>query len=78
MHGAEELPLRGAHLRARRGAAGRGVEEEAHDEGVALGYEEAAELVEPESAVYPRRRRGEKLGRFAGYGEGVAAGVVVV
>lgn len=45
--GAQELPLGGAHLGARRGAAGGGVEEEADDEGVALGDEEAAELVEP-------------------------------
>ena len=78
VHGAQELPLRGAHLRARGGAAGRGVEEEADDEGVALRDEEAAELVEPEGAVDARGRRGEELGRLAGYGYGVAAGVVVV
>lgn len=78
VHGAQELPLRGAHLRARGGAAGRRVEEEADDEGVALGDQEAAELVEPEGAVDRGRGGGEEPGGLAGYGHGVAAGVVVV
>lgn len=36
VHGAEELPLGGAHLGTCAGAAGGRVEEEADDEGVAL------------------------------------------
>lgn len=51
MNGAEKLPLGGAHLGAGVCAAGRRVEEEADDEGVALRDEEAAELVEPDCAV---------------------------
>jgi hypothetical protein len=51
MYGTEELPFRSAHLGTRVGAAWWGIEEEADDERVALRDEEAAELVEPESAV---------------------------
>ena len=51
VYGAEELPLGSAHLGARVCTAWRGVEEEADDERVALGDEEAAELVEPDGSV---------------------------
>ena len=66
VHGAEELPLGGAHLGAGGGAAGRGVEEEADDEAVALLDEEAAELVQPEGTVGGGRRGGEDLGGLPG------------
>lgn len=49
--GTQKLPLRGAHLGTRAGAAGRLIEEEADDERVALGNEETAEFVEPDGAV---------------------------
>lgn len=76
VHGAEELPLRRAHFRTRIGAAGRRVEQEADDEGVALRDEEAAEFVEPEGSVDGWRRGGELDGGGATNRLGVALGVV--
>lgn len=76
--GAQELPLRGAHLGARGRAARRGVEEEADDQVVALGDEEAAELIEPEGAVGAWRGSSELDGGGAGDGLGAAFAVVVV
>lgn len=57
VYGTEKLPLRGAHLGTGRSAAGRGVKKKADDEAVALRYEEAAQLIEPQRAVDARRRR---------------------
>lgn len=51
VNGAQELPLGRAHLGTGRGAARGRVEQEAHDEGVASGDEESAELVEPDGAI---------------------------
>ena len=76
--GAEELPLGGAHLGTRVGAAGRRVEEEADNEGVALRDEEAAELVEPQRPVDTRRRLRELKGRGAGQSLGAKRRVVIV
>lgn len=53
--GAEKLPLRCSHLGTCVGAARRCVKEEADDERVALRYEEAAELVEPQRSIDTRR-----------------------
>ena len=76
--GAQELPLRGPHLGA-RGRAARGVvEQEPHDEGVALRDEESAELVEPDGAFDARGGLGQLEGGFAGYGLRAAGRVVVV
>ena len=58
VHRTEILPLRGAHFRAVGRGAGRVVAKEADDQEVCLLYEEAAELVEPESAVDAIRWRG--------------------
>jgi hypothetical protein len=65
------LPFAGAHLRAGSGGAGRVVEEEAHDQVVALVGEEAAELVEPEGAVDALGLRGDEGCCLAGYCNGV-------
>ena len=78
MYGAQELPLGGTHLGARRGAAGRGVEEKPHDERVALGDEEAAELVKPECAVDTRRGLRELVCGFASDGLRAVGGMMVM
>lgn len=78
VHGAQELPLGGAHLGTGVGATRGGVEEEADDEGVALRDEEAAELVEPDGTVDAGRGLGELVGGGAGERLGVGRGVVAV
>jgi hypothetical protein len=45
MHCAEKLPFGGPHFRARYGAAGRRIKQEAHNEAVALGDEEPTEFI---------------------------------
>lgn len=55
VYSAEKLPLGGAHFGAGDRRAWRGVEEKAYDQAIALGDEEAAELIEPEGAVDTRR-----------------------
>ena len=69
VHGAEVLPLRGAHLRAVFCGARRVVREEAHYQAVGLLHEEATELVEPERTVHVLGRRGEYCRRFARDGD---------
>lgn len=71
VHGAQELPFAGAHLRAGGGGAGRAVEEKAYDQVVALVREEAAELIEPKGAVDAFGLRGHQRRRLAGYWSGV-------
>lgn len=78
VNGTKELPLGGAHLGACTGAARRGVEEEADDKGVALGDEEAAELIKPYGSVDSGRRLGELEGCSAGQWLGASRSVVVV
>lgn len=78
VNSAEKLPLGGAHFGTCVGATWRCVEEEAHDERVALRDEEAAELVEPEGTVDAWRRLGELVSGVAVDGFGSAGGEVVV
>lgn len=78
VHGAQELPLGRAHLRAGGGRAGRHVKQEPHDQAVALRDQEPAELVEPERAVDAGRGRGELGGRRPVYRRRVGRRVVVV
>lgn len=78
VHGTEKLPFRRAHLGACAGAARRRVEEEADDERVALRDEEAAELVEPESAIDAGGRLGELESRGAGQRLRAGGGAVIV
>jgi hypothetical protein len=78
MNSAQELPLPSAHLRAGSGATGGAIEQKPHDQGVALGDEEATELIKPQGLVGPLRRSGKQLGCFAADGSGLAVRVVVV
>lgn len=72
------MPLRGAHLWARVETAGRRVEEESHNEAVALCDEEAAELVEPEALVDRGRCGGEEGSGLSGDGQCVVRRVMVM
>lgn len=78
MNSAEELPFRCAHLGACRGGAGRCVEKEPYDQGVALRDEEAAELVEPEGSIDTGWWLCELIGCVAVDGLGARGGEVVV
>jgi hypothetical protein len=75
VHRAEELPFTSPHLGTGQGGAGRGVEEEADEEGIALLDYETGEFVEPEGAVDGwGGGRGEEEGGLADYGDGGGGG----
>lgn len=78
MDSAKKLPLRSAHLRACRGATGGRIEQEAYDQGVALGDEKSTELVEPDGTIDASGRGGNLDGSVAAYRLRFGGCVVVV
>lgn len=76
--GTKELPLGRAHFGARCRRTRRGVEEEPYDQGVALGYQKATELVEPERTIRVGRRASYENRSGARHGLRVASAMVVV
>lgn len=76
--GAEKLPFRCAHLGARAGATRGRIKQEANNERVALRYEEAAQLVEPDGTVDAGWRLCELESSLSSNGLCVGGGMVAV
>lgn len=78
VNGAEKLPLGGTHLGASASATGWCVEQETNDERVALGNQEAAELVKPEGTVDAGGRLSQLQGGRTSKRLGVGGGMIAV